>query len=116
MNAIELTDEVYAELTGLPFSRKANFLLEVGSVNASLLSEQALKAVRTFPVIGVDSDDDLMGIDFLDGDQQFYIFKNLELVQVDQTNYREHEHLYLVDTQGYNYPRYIIELLGLDLV
>jgi hypothetical protein len=38
----------------------------------------------------------------LDGEQQFYIFQN-ELG------------FYLVDTQGYNYPRYITELFGFEI-
>jgi hypothetical protein len=38
-----------------------------------------------------------MDIDNLDGEQQFYVFYN-------------EQGFYLVDTQGYNYPRYVTEL------
>ena len=42
-----------------------------------------------------------MDIEDLDGEQQFYLFLSEGKV-------------YLVDTQGYNYPRYIVELEGFD--
>ena len=42
-----------------------------------------------------------MDIDDLDGNQQFFIFKNDDA-------------FFLVDTQGYNYPRYITELISFD--
>jgi hypothetical protein len=43
-----------------------------------------------------------MDIDNLDGKQQFYVFQN-DLG------------FYLVDTQGYNYPRYITELHNFEI-
>jgi hypothetical protein len=42
-----------------------------------------------------------MDIDTLDGDQQFYVFHNTTT-----------DGYFLVDTQGYNYPRYITRLWG----
>jgi hypothetical protein len=42
-----------------------------------------------------------MSIEDLDREQQFYIF-------------RSDGNSYLVDTQGYTYPRYIVELEGYD--
>jgi len=42
-----------------------------------------------------------MDIEDLDREQQFYVFISDGKV-------------YLVDTQGYNYPRYIVELEGFD--
>jgi len=42
-----------------------------------------------------------MDIDSLDGKQQFYLFTN-------------ENGFYLVDTQGYNYPRYITELVDFE--
>jgi hypothetical protein len=42
-----------------------------------------------------------MDISALDGDQQFYVFYNTTT-----------DGYFLVDTQGYNYPRYITRLWG----
>jgi hypothetical protein len=42
-----------------------------------------------------------MGIEDLDREQQFYVFHTEGLA-------------YLVDTQGYTYPRYIVKLNGLE--
>ena len=57
--------------------------------------------VRTGGFLPFDDDIDLMAIDTLDGDQQFYVFHNTTT-----------DGYFLVDTQGYNYPRYITRLWG----
>jgi hypothetical protein len=57
--------------------------------------------INSFPIRYVAFNVDLMDIEDLDREQQFYVFISDGKV-------------YLVDTQGYNYPRYIVELEGFD--
>lgn len=97
MNAEQLSVEVYEELISFDYARKANEFSESGNTYFNLLKQEVKNAIRSFPVEYVDHRNDLMDVDNLDGKQQFYIFKN-------DLGY------YLVDTQGYNYPRYITEL------
>jgi len=101
MNAEQLSVEVYEELVSFDYARKANEFSESGNTYFNLLKQEVKDAIRSFPVEYVDHRNDLMDIDNLDGKQQFYIFKN-------DLGY------YLVDTQGYNYPRYITELHQFD--
>jgi hypothetical protein len=65
------------------------------------LSDETKAAIKSFPVLEFDDDIDLMDIFTLDGDQQFYVFYNTTT-----------DGYFLVDTQGYNYPRYITRLWG----
>ena len=101
MNAEQLSVEVYEELISFDYARKANEFSESGNTYFNLLKQEVKDAIRSFPVEYVDHRNDLMDIDNLDSKQQFYIFKN-------DLGY------YLVDTQGYNYPRYITELHQFD--
>jgi hypothetical protein len=57
--------------------------------------------INSFPILYVAFNVDLMDIEDLDRELQFYVFISDGKV-------------YLVDTQGYNYPRYIVELEGFD--
>ena len=98
MKAEQLSDNVYNQLVNLPYARKANLTNEVGTLNVNTLNEELQEAISSFPILEIEKEIDLLAIDTLDGDQQFYI-----LQEPDQTQY-------LVDTQGYNYPRYIVRL------
>jgi hypothetical protein len=71
------------------------------SVDFSSFDKETRKVINTFPVLLFNSQTDFMDIENLDGEQQFYIFF------IGGRNY-------LVDTQGYTYPRYIIELKNLE--
>ena len=102
MNAEQLSVEVYEELISFDYARKANEFSESGNTYFNLLKQEVKDAIRSFPVEYVDHRNDLMDIDNLDGKQQFYIFKN-------DLGY------YLVDTQGYSYPRYITELHNFEI-
>ena len=97
MNAEQLSTQVYEKLISLNYARKANDFTESGDTYFDILDKEIQDAIRSFPISYVDHREDLMDIDNLDGKQQFYVFQN-ELG------------FYLVDTQGYNYPRYITEL------
>ena len=97
MNAEQLSTQVYEKLVSLDYARKANDFIESGDTYFNDLDKEIQDAIRTFPISYVDGRNDLMDIDNLDGKQQFYVFQN-ELG------------FSLVDTQGYNYPRYITEL------
>jgi len=78
-----------------------NSVYEVNtSVDFSSFDKETQKAISTFPVLMFNPDTDLMDIENLDGEQQFYILF---------TRNRN----YLIDTQGYTYPRYIIGLNNL---
>ena len=101
MKAKEMSEEVYDELIRLDYHRKVNSVYEVNtSVDFSSFDKETQKAINTFPVLMFNPDTDLMDIENLDGEQQFYILF---------TRNRN----YLIDTQGYTYPRYIIGLNNL---
>jgi hypothetical protein len=101
MKAKEMSEEVYDELIRLDYHRKVNSIYEViTSVDFSSFDKETQKAINTFPVLMFNPDTDLMDIENLDGEQQFYILF---------TRNRN----YLIDTQGYTYPRYIIGLNNL---
>jgi hypothetical protein len=101
MKAKEMSEEVYDELIRLDYHRKVNSIYEViTSVDFSSFDKETQKAISTFPVLMFNPDTDLMDIENLDGEQQFYILF---------TRNRN----YLIDTQGYTYPRYVIGLNNL---
>jgi len=102
MKAKEIKADVYEKLVCLNYARKVNDFDESGDTHFEDLDLEIQSVIRTFPVLYVDHRNDLMDIENLDGEQQFYIFQN-ELG------------FYLVDTQGYSYPRYITELFGFSL-
>lgn len=102
MKAKEIKADVYEKLISLNYARKVNDFDESGDTHFEDLDPEIQNVIRTFPVLYVDHRNDLMDIENLDGEQQFYIFQN-ELG------------FYLVDTQGYSYPRYITELFGFSL-
>lgn len=102
MKAKQLAEEVYEKLVSLDYARKANDFTESGDTYFDSLFQEIQDAIRSFPISYVDHREDLMDIDNLDGKQQFYVFQN-DLG------------FYLVDTQGYNYPRYITELHNFEI-
>ena len=102
MNAEQLSSQVYEKLISLNYARKANDFTESGDTYFDILDKEIQDAIRSFPISYVDHREDLMDIDNLDGKQQFYVFQN-ELG------------IYLIDTQGYNYPRYITELHNFEI-
>ena len=101
MKASELNEGVYEMLTGITYARKANEFSESTATMFIHLADETKAAIKSFPVLDFDDDIDLMAIDTLDGDQQFYVFHNTTT-----------DGYFLVDTQGYNYPRYITRLWG----
>jgi len=101
MKANELNEGVYEMLTSIGYARKVNNFDESTVTPFGGLADEVKTAIKSFPVLDFDDGVDLMGIDTLDGDQQFYIFDNTTI-----------DGYFLVDTQGYNYPRYITRLWG----
>ena len=101
MKASELNEGVYEMLTSIGYARKVNNFDESTVTQFGGLTDEVKAAIKTFPVLAFDDCIDLMAIDTLDGDQQFYVFHN-----------RTIDGYFLVDTQGYNYPRYITRLWG----
>ena len=101
MKASEIKEEIYNKLVRLDYSRKENDLISVNSVNWFELEDELVSVILTFPSRHVKFDVDLMDIEDLSGEQQFYLFHS-------------NGNTYLVDTQGYTYPRYVIELNGFD--
>ena len=99
MKGNEIKNSIYNKLVNLDYSRKENDLISVNSVNWFELEDELKDVILTFPSRHVKFDVDLMDIEDLDYEQQFYLFHS-------------NGNSYLVDTQGYNYPRYIIELNG----
>lgn len=99
MKGSEVKQMVYNKLVNLNFSRKENYLNEVNSTNWFDLEDELKEVILMFPSRFVDYDNDLMDIEDLSGEQQFYLFHSKG-------------NTYLVDTQGYNYPRYTILLEG----
>jgi len=101
MKAKEITENIYIKLVSLNYSRKENDLASVNSLNWFDLDGELKSHILSFPTRHVKSDVDLMDIEDLDGEQQFYLFHS-------------NGNSYLVDTQGYSYPRYIVKLEGFD--
>ena len=101
MTAQQLSPETYKKLVSLNYARKANSFFEALPTSFPDLSEDLKDAIHSFPKIYIDPREDLMGVDTLDGSQQFYVIQN-------------EDGSYLVDTQGYTYPRYIAELDNFD--
>ena len=101
MKAKELKEDIYNKLVSLNYSRKENYISEVNSIDYNSLDSELKEVIESFPIRVIDSDIDLMGIEDLDREQQFYVFHTEGLA-------------YLVDTQGYTYPRYIVKLNGLE--
>ena len=101
MKANELNEGVYEVLTRITYARKVNSFSEATASMFIHLGDETKAAIKSFPVLEFDDDVDLMDIDTLEGDQQFYVFHNTTT-----------DGYFLVDTQGYNYPRYITRLWG----
>lgn len=101
MKAKEMKETIYNKLVSLNYSRKENDLVNVNSINWFDLEDELKNTIMSFPTRPVKFDEDLMGIENLSGEQQFYLFYS-------------NGNTYLVDTQGYTYPRYIVELEGFD--
>jgi hypothetical protein len=101
MKVKELKASIYVKLVSLDYSRKENDLINTNSVNWFDLDDELKNTIMSFPTRPVKFDSDLMDIEDLDREQQFYLFYS-------------DGNTYLVDTQGYNYPRYIVELEGFD--
>jgi len=97
LTAQQLSDATYFKLVSLNYARKANYFTEANPTMFSDLNDDLKDAILSFPKIYIDPREDLMGVDSLDGNQQFYLIEN-------------ENGFYLVDTQGYNYPRYITRL------
>ena len=99
MKGSEVKQMVYNKLVNLNFSRKENYLKDANSTNWFDLEDEVKEVILMFPSRFVDYDNDLMDIEDLSGGQQFYLFHSKG-------------NTYLVDTQGYNYPRYTTLLEG----
>jgi hypothetical protein len=101
MKAKEIKEDIYDQLIRFDYHRKVNFVYEIyESIDFKDLDKETRQVINTFPVKVFGSSIDLMSIE-LDGEQQFHI------LFIGGKNY-------LVDTQGYEYPRYIIELKNLE--
>jgi hypothetical protein len=101
MKAREIKGEIYNKLVSLNYSRKENDLINVNSIKWFDLEFELRNTIMSLPTRIVHFESDLMDIEDLDREQQFYLFYS-------------NGNTYLVDTQGYNYPRYIVELEGFD--
>ena len=93
MKAKELNEGIYKKLVSLDYSRKENYLYKTNETEWCELDGEIKDTILSFPILQIDWYVDLMDIEVLDGDQQFYLFES-------------EGRTFLVDTQGYNYPRY----------
>ena len=101
MRGRDLKSNVYAKLVSLNYSRKENYLYDANEIEWNELNGEIKNTILSFPTRQIDWFVDLMDIEDLEGDQQFYLFHSSGKT-------------FLVDTQGYNYPRYIIQLVGFE--
>jgi hypothetical protein len=95
-----ITKEQYNRLTSrsIAYERKPDHPDEIrSSINFNELHESVREIVSNLPIVEFPNS---FFDYFLDGDQQFYL-----------VTYKEK--IFLVDTQGYNYARYVIQLKGL---
>ena len=96
-----LTDEQYNKLTRLDYDRKPAYPDEISSsINFNELHESIRGIVASLPIGEFPGS---FFDYFLDGDQQFYLVTDKEKV-------------FLVDTQGYDYARYVIQLKDLVIL
>ena len=102
MKGKDLKSNVYAKLVSLNYSRKENYLYDANEIEWNELNGEIKNTILSFPTRQIDWFVDLMDIEDLDGDQQFYLFHS-------------EGKTFLVDTQGYNYPRYIIQLVDFEI-
>ena len=90
-----ITEEQYDKLTRLAYERKPDHPDEIrSSINFNELHESVREIVSNLPVVEFPNS---FFDYFLDGDQQFYLVTDKEKI-------------FLVDTQGYDYARYVIRL------
>jgi hypothetical protein len=93
-----ITEEQYDKLTRLAYERKPDHPDEIrSSINFNELHESVREIVSNLPIVEFPNS---FFDYFLDGDQQFYL-----------VTYKEK--IFLVDTQGYDYARYVIQLKDL---
>lgn len=93
-----ITEEQYEKLTRLPYERKPDHPDKIrSSINFSELHESIREIVARLPVVEFPNS---FFDYFLCGEQQFYLVTYKEKV-------------FLVDTQGYDYARYVIQLKDL---
>lgn len=98
-----LTEEQYSKLTSrsIAYERKPNHPDEIrSSINFNELHESVREIVSNLPIVEFPGS---FFDYFLDGDQQFYL-----------VTYKEK--IFLVDTQGYDYARYVIQLKDLVIL
>jgi hypothetical protein len=90
-----ITEEQYNKLTGLAYDRKPAYPEEISSsINFNELDESIRGIVSNLPIVEFPGS---FFDYFLDGNQQFYLVTDKEKI-------------FLVDTQGYDYARYVIRL------
>jgi len=90
-----ITEEQYYKLTRLDYERKPAYPEEIRSaINFNELHESVREIVSNLPTVEFKGS---FFNDILDGDQQFYLMTH-------------EEKIYLVDTQGFTYARYVIQL------
>jgi hypothetical protein len=96
-----ITEEQYDKLTHLAYERKPAYPDDIrSSINFNELHESVREVVSNLPIVEFPGS---FFDYFLDGDQQFYLVTDKEKV-------------FLVDTQGYDYARYVIQLKDLVIL
>jgi hypothetical protein len=98
-----ITEEQYNKLTSrtIAYERKPDHPDEIrSSINFNELHESIRGIVASLPIVEFPGS---FFDYFLDGDQQFYLVTDKEKI-------------FLVDTQGYNYARYVIQLKDLVIL
>ena len=74
MKGNEMKESIYVKLVSLNYSRKENDLVNANSINWFDLDDELKNTIMSFPTRPVKFDEDLMGIEDLSGEQQFYLF------------------------------------------
>ena len=98
-----ITDDQYDKLTSrtIAYERKPDHPRDIqSSINFNELHESVQEIVSNLPVVEFESS---FFNDTLDGDQQFYLM-----------TYKEK--IFLIDTQGFTYARYVIQLKDLVIL
>ena len=98
-----ITDDQYDKLTSrtIAYERKPNHPDDIrSSINFNELHESVRGIVSNLPIVEFKGS---FFNDILDGDQQFYLMTH-------------EEKIYLVDTQGFTYARYVIQLKDLVIL
>lgn len=105
MDTQQSKTSILDQLGMIQYARKKDNFLDASDTQFRELDPRVQEFIQGLPVLHFKMEDSLMDINSLDGDQQYYLFTT-------SPSPNSSPGYYLVDNQGYDYPRYITRLWG----